>query len=152
MSGTEIEGFAINVDISQPRQTPQKSGYQPARESRDGGSYGAPRERKEYPKSEPSSTVFIGNLSFSASEQDIASQFGTCGSIQQIRLPRYHDTGKMKGYAYLEFADVESATKCVKMGEQTSGGVVVAGRAVRLDYSQPRPERNFQAQAAPVAE
>lgn len=156
MSGTEIEGFAINVDISQPRQAPSAPrNYQPAPSygggQQSGGSFGAPRERREYPKSEPSTTVFIGNLSFNATEQDIAGLFGSCGSIQQIRLPRYHDTGKMKGYAYLEFADVESATRCVQMGEQTAGGVMVAGRAVRLDYSQPRAERTSYNQSAAPA-
>jgi len=132
MSGTEIEGFAINVDISQPRVERAPRQYQNA----GAGGYQAPREPRSYPKSEPSTTVFIGNLSFQATEQDIASTFAQCGAINQIRLPRYHDTGKMKGYAYLEFQDLDSATKCINLQD-----VNIAGRPVRLDYSQPRPER-----------
>lgn len=133
MSGTEIEGMAVNVDISQPRVERAPRQYQSAGGS---GGYQAPREPRTYPKSEPSTTVFIGNLSFQATEQDIASTFAQCGSINQIRLPRYHDTGKMKGYAYLEFADLDSATKCINLQD-----VSIAGRPVRLDYSQPRPDR-----------
>lgn len=135
MSGTEIEGMAVNVDISQPRVERAPRQYQSAQGGAAGG-YQAPREPRTYPKSEPSTTVFIGNLSFQASEQDIASTFAQCGPINQIRLPRYHDTGKMKGYAYLEFQDLESATKCINLSD-----VTIAGRPVRLDYSQPRPDR-----------
>lgn len=132
MSGTEIEGFAVNVDISQPRVERAPRQYQ----SGGAGGYQVPREARTYPKSEPSTTVFIGNLSFQATEQDIASTFAQCGPINQIRLPRYHDTGKMKGYAYLEFQDLDSATKCIGLQD-----VSIAGRIVRLDYSQPKPER-----------
>lgn len=138
MSGTEIEGMAVNVDISQPRVERAPRQYQSAGGAGgSGGGYQAPREPRTYPKSEPSTTVFIGNLSFQATEQDIASQFAQCGPINQIRLPRYHDTGKMKGYAYLEFQDLDSATKCINLQD-----VQIANRPVRLDYSQPRPDRS----------
>lgn len=135
MSGTEIEGMAVNVDISQPRVERAPRQYQSAAGGQSGG-YQQAREPRTYPKSEPSTTVFVGNLSFQATEQDIASTFAQCGAINQIRLPRYHDTGKMKGYAYLEFQDLDSATKCINLQD-----VQIANRPVRLDYSQPRPER-----------
>jgi nucleolin len=139
MSGKEIEGFNINVDMSQPRQT--SYGGDRGAGNANGGSgreYNAPRERREYPKSEPSSTVFVGNLSFQATEQDIQEAFSGCGAINQIRLPKYHDTGKMKGYAYVEFDDIEAAKACVNMQSAT-----IAGRSVRLDFSQPRVERSY---------
>lgn len=142
LSGTEIEGMAVNVDISQPRVERAPRQYQSAGGS---GGYQAPREPRTYPKSEPSTTVFVGNLSFQATEQDIASTFAECGPISHIRLPRYHDTGKMKGYAYLEFQDLDSATKCIKLQD-----VQIAGRPVRLDYSQPRPERALFESNAPA--
>ncbi|ORY80964.1 hypothetical protein BCR37DRAFT_348488 [Protomyces lactucae-debilis] len=135
MSGKDIEGFNINVDMSQPRQTSYGNGNGGGGGGRE---YNAPRERREYPKSEPSNTVFIGNLSFQATEQDIQEAFSGCGAINQIRLPKYHDTGKMKGYAYVEFDDLEAAKACVNMGTAN-----IAGRDVRLDFSQPRAERSY---------
>lgn len=145
LSGREVEGFNINVDISHPRAAPTPRTYNNDRSDRNdrGGdrndrtSGNRARGGESAASSPPSDTVFVGNLSFDASEEDITSAFSGCGEITQIRLPRYHDSGKMKGYAYVQFSDIDGATKCVAMN-----GESISGRNVRLDFSKPREGRS----------
>ena len=108
LNGTEIDGFAINVDLSQPRNVAQGSAAgrgsrgetYPSRSPASGQS-SALTHAASRPPSVPSTTVFVGNLSFAASERDLWAAFAPCGIIKAVRLPRYHDTGKLKGYAYV---------------------------------------------------
>jgi len=77
------------------------------------------------PSSEPSSsaanrftnscTVYIEGLPFDAAESDISKFFESAGPIQSLRLPRWHDSGRLRGYGHVEFADEESAQRAMDM-------------------------------------
>ncbi len=117
MSGQEIDGRPIHVDVSTPRAP------------RD-----APAARKSNDQqSEPSSTLFVGNLSFDANEDNVWEFFSEHG-VKSVRLPTDRDTGRPKGFGYIEFESVDGA----KAALEASSGAEIAGRAIRLDYSQPR--------------
>lgn len=60
-------------------------------------------------------TVYIQGLPFTASEQDVRSFFKDCGDIASVRLPKWHDSGKLKGYGHVEFKKAEGATKALDL-------------------------------------
>ena len=57
----------------------------------DGPSYKRQRDDSS------SNTIFLGNLALDVTEEQIATLFGRCGGIKEIRLKRHEDSGKLKG-------------------------------------------------------
>lgn len=97
-----------------------------------------PNSGKSYnndkPKGEPSSTLFVGNLSFNSNEDSLYSAFGDHGKVIGVRIPTDKESGRMKGFAYVEFSSVEDAQNALK----SMDGAPVDGRAVRLDFAGAR--------------
>ncbi|KAF5358869.1 hypothetical protein D9757_012308 [Collybiopsis confluens] len=119
MNGHEIDGRAIKVDKS----TPMSKDASRDKRAKTFGDQTSP----------PSTTLFVGNLSFSANEDSVWEFFNDYG-VKNVRLPTDRDTGKPKGFGYVEFDDLDAAKKAF----ETLSGQELEGRSVRLDYSQPR--------------
>ncbi|ORY01120.1 hypothetical protein BCR34DRAFT_494161 [Clohesyomyces aquaticus] len=62
----------------------------------------------------PNKRVFVGNLAFDVTKEDLQEHFGQCGEILDIHMATFEDSGKCKGYAWITFADAEIATWAVK--------------------------------------
>jgi RNA recognition motif-containing protein len=62
----------------------------------------------------PSKRVFVGNLDFDMTKEDLESHFKGCGPITSIQIATFEDTGKCKGYAWIDFEDVASAAAAVR--------------------------------------
>ena len=64
-------------------------------------------------------------------------------SHKKVRLPTDNETGRPKGFGYVEFSSLDAAIAAVTKGGPTAtgDGVNIEGRTVRLDYSQPRADR-----------
>ncbi|KAK0937842.1 nuclear localization sequence binding protein [Friedmanniomyces endolithicus] len=127
-NGYEINGRNIRVDFSEPRG--EKNGATPQQRSANrADKYGdAPKE--------PSSTLFVGNVSFEADESSLSELFAEHGGIKSVRLPTDRETGAIKGFGYVEFTSIEEATAAY----EACNGADVAGRAIRLDYASARPD------------
>ena len=119
MNGQEIDGRAVNIDRS---TAPDKSQARDKRAKAFGDQ-----------TSPPSSTLFVGNLNFDVSEDTVWAFFGDYG-VKSVRLPTDRDTGRPKGFGYVEFEDIDGAKKAF----EASNGAEIEGRSIRLDYSQPR--------------
>jgi RNA recognition motif-containing protein len=63
-------------------------------------------------------TVYVQGLPFSATEQDIKNFFKDAGDVLSIRLPKWHDSGKLKGYGHVEFKKSEGAAKALELNGQ----------------------------------
>lgn len=125
MSGRELDGRKLNVDFSNGPTN------QPNRVQSRAKSFGDVQ-------SPPSDTLFIGNLSFDAGQDAISTAFGEYGTILGVRLPTDRESGQPKGYGYVTFSSVDEA----KVALESMQGIQIEGRPVRLDFSQPRPERS----------
>ncbi|KAJ3785859.1 hypothetical protein GGU10DRAFT_427751, partial [Lentinula aff. detonsa] len=119
MDGKEIDGRPIKVDKSTP---PNKDNVREKRAKTFGDQ-----------TSPPSQTLFVGNLSFSANEDSVWEFFNDYG-VKNVRLPTDRDTGRPKGFGYVEFDDIDGAKKAF----EAMNGQDLDGRTVRLDFSQPR--------------
>lgn len=119
MNGQEIDGRAVNIDRSQALDKTQ------VREKR-ANAFGDET-------SSPSTTLFIGNLSFGVTEDTVWSFFNEWG-VKSVRLPTDRETGRPKGFGYVEFEDLDGAKKAF----EGAAGAEIEGRNIRVDYSQPR--------------
>ena len=75
--------------------------------------------------------VFIGNVAYGVTEEQLKSVFGQCGRIQSLRLVVDRDSGRPRGYGFCEFADRETAASAVR----NLNGYEIDGRALRVDFS-----------------
>lgn len=116
--GKQVDGRAIRIDLSTPK-----------------GDVSEDRAKKfNDQRSAPSSTLFIGNLSFDITEDDVWNAFSEHGEVSSVRLPKDPDSGRPKGFGYVEFAAQESAAAAI----DAMTGQELAGRPLRLDFSTPR--------------
>lgn len=78
-----------------------------------GGAAAAGASVEEQPKS-TTKKIFVGNLSFQTTEDDLHELFGTCGEIEWLKVAQFEDSGKCKGYAWVKFKEAEAADWAVK--------------------------------------
>lgn len=62
----------------------------------------------------PSRRIFVGNLAFETTKQDLQEQFTRCGEMLDVHIATFEDTGKCKGYAWVEFAELEAGEAAVR--------------------------------------
>jgi nucleolin len=77
--------------------------------------------------------VFVGNLSFNVSEEELSNHFAECGNIVSVRLAVDRDTGRPKGFGHVEFDSTEATDKAMELA-----GSDLGGRQIRVDYSGPK--------------
>lgn len=128
-TGADVDGRAIRIDFSNPRQ-PKAEGFTPQQRAGDRAQkYGdAPKE--------PTSTLWVGNLSFDADEATVTEYFQEHGTIKGVRLPTDRETGAPKGFGYVEMSSIDEA----KAAFEALMGADIAGRAIRLDYAGERAD------------
>jgi len=83
-------------------------------------------------KPEGCTSVFIANLSYQISEDEVYEFFSKCGNVKEIRW----NQGDFKGYGWVEFDDTSAPDEAMKLN-----GKDIAGRAIRIDYAAPRKRR-----------
>lgn len=64
--------------------------------------------------SPPSKRIFVGNLAFETTKQDLEEQFSKCGEVLDVHIATFEDTGNCKGYAWIEFAELEAGEAAVR--------------------------------------
>ena len=62
----------------------------------------------------PSKRVFVGNLDFDVTKEYLQSHFDVCGPIVNVQIATFEDSGKCKGYAWIDFEDIASAAAAVR--------------------------------------
>jgi cold-inducible RNA-binding protein len=58
--------------------------------------------------------LFVGNLSYNASEDDLRKLFSKCGVVTEVSIPVNRDTGRKRGFAFILFETQESAQNALK--------------------------------------
>ena len=62
----------------------------------------------------PSNRIFVGNLAFETTKHDLEEQFSKCGEVLDVHIATFEDTGNCKGYAWIEFAELEAGEAAVR--------------------------------------
>ncbi len=80
-------------------------------------------------------SLFVGNLPFTASEDEIRVLFATYGTVESIRLITNRDTGEPRGFGFVEMADNQASRAM-----QELDGKDFCGRALRINAAEPRTQ------------
>ncbi|CAH0481719.1 unnamed protein product [Peronospora belbahrii] len=67
-------------------------------------------EMKDEIERKTEATIYVEGISYRANESDLVTHFSSCGAVREVRLARYQDSGKPRGYAHVMF-DNETATE-----------------------------------------
>lgn len=112
LSETEWNGRRLLIKDStsfegRPKKEPE------AKEDGEGGGRGGARGQ---PAVDPNASrkIFVGNMSFKTTEDDVLRNFEKCGEIEWAKVATFEDTGKCKGYGWVKFKDPEAAAWAVK--------------------------------------
>ena len=79
-------------------------------------------------------SIFVGNLPFRAEREDVLQLFAPFGEVVNCSLPLERDTGRKRGFAFIEMADEEIESKAID-GLQ---GTELMGRPLRINKAEPR--------------
>lgn len=82
-----------------------------------------------------SSKVFVGNLDFNATRADVQTLFAEVGEIRDVFLPTDRESGRPRGFAFVEYASEEDAAKAI----EKFNGYQFSGRALRVNAAEDRP-------------
>jgi len=84
-----------------------------------------------------STQLYVGNLDFKATESDLRTAFGACGTVIEITIVKDRDTGRPRGFGFVTMSAPEEAQKAI----DTLNGKDLAGRALNVSIARPREER-----------
>jgi len=81
--------------------------------------------------------VYVGNLSFNATEDQVRDLFAEYGDVQSIAMINDRDTGRFRGFAFVEMED-SAANAAIK----ALNGTEIDGRELTVNEARPREERS----------
>jgi RNA recognition motif-containing protein len=81
--------------------------------------------------------IYVGNISFDTTEDDIRKMFETHGEVLKVSLITDRDTGRPRGFGFVEMANANEGRAAV---EQLNGQEL-GGRALNVNEAKPRPAR-----------
>jgi cold-inducible RNA-binding protein len=81
------------------------------------------------------SKVFVGNLDFNTTKNEVQTLFSQVGEIRDVFLPMDRESGRPRGFAFVEFTSDEDAAKAI----EKFNGHELNGRALRVNAAEERP-------------
>ncbi len=79
--------------------------------------------------------LFVGSLSWNLTWQDLKEAFGEHGEVVYTKVITDRDTGRSKGFGFVEFASVEDAVKA----KDAMDGTELDGREIKVDFAEEKP-------------
>mmetsp|Transcript_20741 Transcript_20741/g.46935 ORF Transcript_20741/g.46935 Transcript_20741/m.46935 type:complete len:329 (-) Transcript_20741:63-1049(-) len=136
-ASTETRSRALSDEVNGKNLGSRYVTVKEANAPRAGTTAGASLGGKARQQPKGCKTVYIRNLPFDATEDQILEVFRTCGKVVEggIRIARNHVTGQSKGFCYCEFKNEEAAYSAVQRAAKPFG-VTVLKRPVFVDYDE----------------
>ena len=78
--------------------------------------------------------IFVGNLDFGATEESIRALFAQHGAVERVSLVTDRDTGRSRGFAFVEMTDSAEADRAIEALNGTDSG----GRALNVNEARPK--------------
>ena len=82
-------------------------------------------------------SVYVGNLSFKVTEEDLVETFSEYGTVKSVQLPKDRETGRMRGFAFVEMSSENEETAAI----DALDGAEWMGRDLKVNKAKPREER-----------
>jgi len=81
--------------------------------------------------------LFVGNMSFQTTESELTAQFEAYGQVTRVHLAKDRDTGRARGFAFVEMPNDEEAAKAIA----GLNGKELGGRVLKVNEARPKAER-----------
>src|SRR5579863_6167837 len=81
--------------------------------------------------------IYVGNISFQTSEQDLDAAFSAYGQVERVQIVKDRDTGQSRGFAFVEMANNAEADKAM----EALNGADMGGRTLTVNEARPREPR-----------
>ncbi|MGG6296522.1 RNA recognition motif domain-containing protein [Leptolyngbya sp. AN02str] len=82
-------------------------------------------------------SIYIGNLSYEATAEDITDIFSEYGTVKRVQLPTDRETGRPRGFGFIEMSSDEEESAAI----EALDGAEWMGRDLRVNKAKPREER-----------
>jgi RNA recognition motif-containing protein len=83
--------------------------------------------------------LYVGNLPYSATEDQLTELFGRAGKVDNVRVMRDMATGRARGFAFVEMASDDDAQKAITEFHEHQ----MEGRALVVNEARPKPDGGF---------
>jgi RNA recognition motif-containing protein len=83
--------------------------------------------------------IFVGNLSFQTTETDLSDMFGEIGQVESVQIITDRDTGRSKGFGFVQMADDAAADKAIAQ----LNGKDIGGRNLTVNEARPMQKKDF---------
>jgi RNA recognition motif-containing protein len=84
--------------------------------------------------------LYVGNLAFQTTSEDLQELFASAGTVESAAVVEDRDTGRSRGFAFVEMSSDEEATSAIEQ----FNGKEVRGRALKVNEAQPRENRSHR--------
>ena len=81
--------------------------------------------------------IYVGNLSFEATESELEQAFGQFGDVTSVKIIMDRETGRSRGFAFIEMKDHEAGKQAIEQLNLRQ----LAGRAMTVNEARPREDR-----------
>ena len=82
--------------------------------------------------------LYVGNLPYSATEQDLTDKFTACGTVESAKLINDRDTGRSKGFGFIEMSSDAEAQAAI----ENLDGTDYEGRPMKVNEAKPQQKRS----------
>lgn len=82
-------------------------------------------------------SIYVGNLSYEVTQEDVASIFAEYGTVKRVQLPTDRETGRMRGFGFVEMASDAEESAAI----EALDGAEWMGRDLKVSKARPREER-----------
>lgn len=82
-------------------------------------------------------SIYVGNLSYQITEEDLEQAFAEYGTVKRVQLPTDRETGRMRGFAFVEMGTDAEETVAI----EALDGAEWMGRDLKVNKAKPREER-----------
>ena len=81
-------------------------------------------------------SIYVGNLSYDVTEDDLTEAFGEYGSVKRVQVPTDRDTGRKRGFAFVEMENEPDENKAI----EALDGAEWMGRTMKVNKAKPRED------------
>ena len=82
--------------------------------------------------------IFVGNLDFNTSEDELRTMFEAYGQVDRVSIMTDRDTGRSRGFGFVEMANAEDGEKAIA----ALNGSQLGGRTLNVNEARPKVERS----------
>jgi RNA recognition motif-containing protein len=82
-------------------------------------------------------SIYVGNLSYEVTQDDLNQTFAEYGTVKQVKLPTDRETGRLRGFAFVEMTNDAEETAAI----EALDGAEWMGRSLKVNKAKPREDR-----------